>query len=120
MSYFVDARATDLVAVGAVGSRRARLWMRSREPGAHRLELWRQDHPYDIWSVPVDVSADPGLDGLIYDSVRRKEGQNVCIFRPGALPLPIVQGAHYEYAWDAGGALTILALTKVERRSEPA
>ena len=59
--------------------------------------------------------AEPGLDGLIYDSVRRKSGQNVCVFRPGALPLPIVQGAHYEYAWDAGGELTILALTRVER-----
>ena len=58
---------------------------------------------------------DPGLDGLIYNSVRRRSGQNVCIFRPGALPLPIVQGAHYEYAWDAGGSLTILALTEVQR-----
>jgi hypothetical protein len=59
--------------------------------------------------------ADPGLDALIYDSVRRRSGQNICVFRPGALPLPIVQGAHYEYAWDAGGALTILALTEVTR-----
>jgi hypothetical protein len=59
--------------------------------------------------------AEPGLDGLVYDSVRRKEGQNVCVFRPGAVPLPIVQGAHYEYAWDGAGELTVLALTKVER-----
>jgi len=59
--------------------------------------------------------AQPGLDGFVYDSVRRRAGQNVCIFRPGALPLPIVQGAHYEYAWDGGGELTILALSKVER-----
>jgi hypothetical protein len=57
----------------------------------------------------------PGLDGLAYDSVRRRGGGNVCIFRPGAIPLPVVQGAHYEYAWDAAGALTVFALSTVER-----
>lgn len=59
--------------------------------------------------------ASPGFDGLIYDSVRRDGGTNVCIFRPAAVPRPVVQGAHYEYVWGAKGALTILTLTQVER-----
>lgn len=59
--------------------------------------------------------AEPGLDALIYDSVRRKGGQNVCVFRPGAVPLPVIQGTHYEYAWDAAGELAVLALSRVTR-----
>jgi hypothetical protein len=59
--------------------------------------------------------AAPGEDGLVYDSVRRPGGTNVCIFRPAALPLPIVQGDHYDYVWDSAGRLTILMLTDVRR-----
>lgn len=85
-----------------------------------------KDHPelYD----PVDYSAsqrfaaerrwpyaDPGEDGLVYDSVRKAGGTNVCIFRPTALPLPIIQGDHYDYIWDSAGKLTILLLTDVGR-----
>lgn len=59
--------------------------------------------------------ADPGEDGLVYDSVRKAGGTNICVFRPTALPLPIVQGDHYDYVWDAAGNLTILLLTDVRR-----
>lgn len=59
--------------------------------------------------------AEPGEDGLIFDSVRRSGGTNVCVFRPTALELPIVQGDHYEYVWDAAGALSIVKLTVVRR-----
>lgn len=55
------------------------------------------------------------LDGIVYDSVRREGGTNICIFRPKAVPLPIIQGRHYEYVWDAKGALTVLRLTAVKR-----
>lgn len=55
------------------------------------------------------------LDGLIYDSVRREGGVNACVFRPGALPLPIVQGGHYEYVWDAKGHVEVIMLTGVAR-----
>lgn len=58
---------------------------------------------------------EPGEDGLVFDSVRRPGGTNVCIFRPTALPLPIGQGDHYEYIWDAAGALTVVKLTMVKR-----
>lgn len=43
-------------------------------------------------------------------------GANVCIFRPTALELPIVQADHYEYVWDAAGVLTIVKLTMIDRR----
>lgn len=58
-------------------------------------------------------SANPA-DGVVYDSVRRPGGTNICIFRPTALPLPIVQGEHYDYVWDAsGGLLDVILLTSV-------
>jgi len=59
--------------------------------------------------------AEPGEDGIIYRSVRHEGGANVCIFRPTALPLPIVQGNHYEYAWNAHGELTVLTLAAFKR-----
>lgn len=37
------------------------------------------------------------------------------IFRPGLVPLPVMQGEHYEYVWDARGRLEILKLTGVAR-----
>lgn len=58
---------------------------------------------------------DPGEDGLVFDSVRRSGGTNVCIFRPTALELPIAQADHYEYVWDAAGVLTIVKLTTIDR-----
>ncbi len=59
--------------------------------------------------------AQQGEDGLVFDSVRREGGVNIAIFRPAALPLPIRQGDHYEYVWDAGGGLTVLKLSLVKR-----
>jgi RES domain-containing protein len=59
--------------------------------------------------------ARPGEDGFIYDSVRRAGGQCVALFRPAAVPLPVLQGDHFEYVWNAGGELTVLKLTRVGR-----
>lgn len=56
---------------------------------------------------------DPGEDGLIYDSVRHDGGVNVCIFRPQALSLPIVQGDHLQYDWDANGMVSVTKLTQI-------
>lgn len=58
--------------------------------------------------------AEPPVDGLVYDSVRRTGGINVCIFRPTTLALPIDQGNHYDYVWDAKGNLAdVIKLTSV-------
>jgi RES domain-containing protein len=51
--------------------------------------------------------------GVIYDSVRRSGGVNVCVWRPLSVPLPVEQGDHYEYVWAPDGVLTILKLTGV-------
>ena len=53
--------------------------------------------------------------GVVYDSVRRPGGVNLCIFRPTSVALPITQGEHYEYHWDANGRLEVLKLTNVSR-----
>jgi len=52
--------------------------------------------------------------GLIYDSVRREGGINLCLWRPVSVPLPVIQGDHYEYVWNARGEVTVLKLTNVE------
>ena len=56
---------------------------------------------------------DNGEDALAYDSVRRHEGGNIVIFRPQAVPLPILQGDHYQYDWDRAGTITVSKLTNV-------
>ena len=56
---------------------------------------------------------DPGIDGIIFDSVRRENGENICLFRPQAMPLPIMQGSHYQYEWNQKGDVTIAKLEGV-------
>jgi hypothetical protein len=51
--------------------------------------------------------------GLIYDSVRRSGGTNVCIFQPEAVGTPVVQADHYQYSWDAKGTLDVQRLTSI-------
>lgn len=89
-----------------------------RGAGSDHPELY---HPDDYaasqafareWRWPF---ARPGEDGFVYDSVRRPGGQCVALFRPAAVPLPVVQGDHFEYVWDARGELTVLKLTSVDR-----
>jgi RES domain-containing protein len=53
---------------------------------------------------------DPGEDGIVFDSLRNKGGQNICMFRPQALPLPILQGDHYQYEWDVSGKVETMKL----------
>lgn len=52
-------------------------------------------------------------NGIVYDSIRRTGGTNVCVFSPRLIPLPIVQGDHYDYRWNASGQLTVSKLTNV-------
>jgi len=55
----------------------------------------------------------PPENGIVFDSVRRKSGTNVCIFWPSKVPLPVAQGDHFEYQWDAAGHPTVMKLTNV-------
>jgi len=54
-----------------------------------------------------------GENGVVYDSVRRAGGTNVCVYRPSLIQLPVTQADHYEYRWDASGAVTVLKLSNV-------
>jgi hypothetical protein len=54
-----------------------------------------------------------GENGIVYDSVRRAGGTNVCVYRPSRIILPVNQLDHYEYRWDASGAISILKLANV-------
>jgi hypothetical protein len=56
----------------------------------------------------------PGENGIVYDSVRRAGGTNVCIYRPSLVALPLLQADHYEYRWDAAGDVTVLKLTSMQ------
>jgi RES domain-containing protein len=53
-----------------------------------------------------------GHDGIFYLSVRRRGGNNVAIYKPRRL-LPVIQGDHYEYVWDAAGTFNAARLTGV-------
>ena len=52
-------------------------------------------------------------DGLIYDSVRRAGGENIALFRPAAVPLPVLQARHFQYDWDKAGAVTVTRLDRI-------
>lgn len=58
--------------------------------------------------------ANPGEDAFVFKSVRREQGENLAIFRPQAVPLPIVQADHYQYDWDRRGELTVSRLTAID------
>jgi RES domain len=60
-----------------------------------------------------------GENGLVYDSVRRAGGTNVCVYRPSLIRLPVNQADHYEYRWDSAGKVTVLRLTNVATGNPP-
>jgi hypothetical protein len=55
----------------------------------------------------------PAANGIVFSSMRHEGGTNVCIFWPSKVLLPVVQGDHYEYHWDAKGAVSVVKMTAV-------
>ena len=53
-----------------------------------------------------------GIDGILFDSVRRPGGENIVLYKP-RLAVPVLQGHHYDYSWDAAGTPVILRLSAV-------
>ena len=51
-----------------------------------------------------------GSNGITYDSVRRRGGPCLVVFRPKLLPAAL-QGDHWEYRWDGAPEPTITRLT---------
>jgi RES domain len=52
-------------------------------------------------------------NGIVFDSVRRANGTNICIFWPSKVPQPVRQGGHFEYQWDAKGDVSVAKITGV-------
>lgn len=71
----------------------------------HDLRSKRWDHVHESGSYAASVVLGAqyrraGSWGLVYRSVRRTSGECVAIFRPRALKLPVVQGAHVALRWN--------------------
>lgn len=64
----------------------------------------------DEFRWPKDAEK-PAENGIVYNSVRKKNGINVCMFWPTRIKLPVNQGDHYEYNWNKYGNSRILKLT---------
>ena len=56
-----------------------------------------------------------GANGIAYESVRRNEGVNFCVYKPSLIKLPVNQAHHYEYRWDARGEVRVLKITNIEQ-----
>lgn len=66
------------------------------------------------WPFVKDSSGEvAGEDGLIFNSIRENNGTNICIFKPKALDLPIIQGHIYQYSWDKNGKIHVSKLEEV-------
>jgi hypothetical protein len=57
--------------------------------------------------------AGQGENGVVYDSVRRAGGTNVCVYLASLVILPVNQADLYEYRWDASGQVSVLKLTNI-------
>jgi|GraSoiStandDraft_17_1057272.scaffolds.fasta_scaffold237415_1 hypothetical protein len=65
------------------------------------------------FGIELRGPASGGEDGIVYDSVRRVGGTNVCVYRPSLIILPVNQADHYEYRWDFFGRASVFKLTHV-------
>ena len=87
-----------------------------------RPELYDPDNYSASRQFGIDVrwpKQGEGGNGIVYDSVRRSGGINVCVYRPTLITLPVNQADHYEYRWDAGGQVTVLKITNVDAGTSP-
>lgn len=48
--------------------------------------------------------------GLIYRSVRHMSGECVAIFRPPAVPLPVIQTQHYQFDWNGKNIISAIEI----------
>lgn len=107
-------------AVAEVGHHRARFFAATAEPPIdvdlrayvaqvaqplHDLRgpRWQAHTQPDDYATPQALARrlrTAGSWGVVYPSVRHAGGQCVGLFRPRALVLPVVQGAHISLQWD--------------------
>jgi hypothetical protein len=80
-------------------------------PALYRKDDYRASQAFGVGLRWPATGA--GENGIVYDSVRRAGGMNICVYRPSLIILPINQADHYEYRWDAAGQVSVLRLTNV-------
>jgi hypothetical protein len=81
-----------------------------------RADLYHSDDYAAARAFGIELrwpAAGAGKNGIVYDSVRRTGGTNVCVYRPSLIVLPVDQADHYEYRWDFSGRASVLKLTSV-------
>lgn len=86
-------------------------WVDLRGQQASRAELY-DPADYRASQVFGAERRDEGCWGIVYDSVRRPEGQCLAVFRPRACR-PVAQGAHYEYFYDGHEITHVARLTEI-------
>lgn len=98
---------------------------RARHPELYDPDDYTRSRAFGIglrWpETGANTSAKTGApgNGIIFDSVRRAGGVNVCIYRPSLIRLPVVQADHYQYHWDAAGHVRVARLTNIEQGERP-
>jgi hypothetical protein len=80
--------------------------IRRQRPDLHHLSDYNASQKFG------EALRDARADGIIYDSVRKRIGQNIVIYRPPLVP-PVDQGDHYEYIWTGNRKPNIVKLTNV-------
>lgn len=70
-------------------------------------------HPDEVIESQKFAKAlrDEKSSGIIYRSVRHAKGENIAIFKPNAIKLPIIQTKHLEYYWDGKRVSHYLEIT---------
>jgi RES domain len=58
-------------------------------------------------------TSEPPENGVVFDSVRRSGGTNICMFWPSKILRPVRQGSHFEYQWDAKGDVRVTKIIGV-------
>jgi hypothetical protein len=51
----------------------------------------------------------------VFDSVRREGSTNICLLWPSCVRLPVIQGHHFVYEWDATGRATVMRIESVDK-----
>ena len=68
-----------------------------------RGRRWSEAHDPDGYAASVALAREyrsAGSWGLLYRSMRRPDGECVAVFRPKAVRIPVVQGAHVSLRWN--------------------
>jgi hypothetical protein len=81
------------------------------QPDLYRKDEYRASQAFGVglrWPA-----SGAGENGIVYDSVWRVGGMNICVYRPSLIQLPVNQADHYEYRWDAAGTVSVLKLSNV-------